>query len=485
MKLCLSCDLHLPFYRQAIQYDVLKWFVEDVKNKKPDCVIFAGDATSDGNEEVYDYFISTIKNIGLPFLYIPGNSDLRSIDTKNSIYNKSSKCVNEFGEVKIFAVNDSDDGKISNLQIDALNLADEKSVVFAHHPVEFLAKQTPAFKEWRNAHTNTVVFYGHMHLFGVGDKQVSLPAMDPDKSIGESPCVIYYDTETGKIEKSYFSCPVPNDLRGYFGVSCYDVEKHIEFALQNGLKHLELRPNVLTKDVECVICLIEKWREIGDTVLSVHLPEVYFSNDKVSVGADYEKMIDIAAQLKAQRLVQHVPVVSVDEIAKGCNVIEKIAEFIAKKLDVLPHKCIIGVENMHMTKKDEPNGNRRFGYVPEEVFKFMSEIKKRTKHEVGINFDVGHARNNKPYNNKYPISVWLAMLGKDIVSYHVHQVKDLGGDFENHTAIDSVYGSLISYASFFRCWTEEKINHAPLIFEMRTENAYEITLNTFKKCYGE
>ena len=101
--------------------------------------------------------------------------------------------------------------------------------------------------------------------------------------------------------------------------------------------------------------------------------------------------------------------------------------------------------------------------------------------KVGVNFDIGHARSNVPYSQKYQISTWLSMLGKHIVGYHLHQVKDIVGGFENHTAFEDIYGKLISLASFFRCWAQEEISHAPVVFEMRTENAYPITLETFSK----
>jgi hypothetical protein len=73
------------------------------------------------------------------------------------------------------------------------------------------------------------------------------------------------------------------------------------------------------------------------------------------------------------------------------------------------------------------------------------------------------------------------MLGRDIVGYHMHQVKYENGLFENHVPIEDIYGNLISYASFFQCWLTDRINKAPVIFEMRPENAYEITLNTFDR----
>jgi hypothetical protein len=140
---------------------------------------------------------------------------------------------------------------------------------------------------------------------------------------------------------------------------------------------------------------------------------------------------------------------------------------------------VIGVENMHMTEKETPDDTRRFGYIPEECIRFMKMLAGKCKHKVGINFDIGHARNNAPYSKKYQISTWLSMVGKYAVGYHIHQVIPTESKFENHMQIEDVYGRLISYASFFRCWIDGKINKAPFVFEMRPRDAYEKTLRTF------
>ena len=111
----------------------------------------------------------------------------------------------------------------------------------------------------------------------------------------------------------------------------------------------------------------------------------------------------------------------------------------------------------------------------------MEGLKGVSRHRVGINFDIGHARNNAPYSQTYPISTWLSMLGEHIVGYHIHQVTYEDGVFENHMPITDVYGKLISYASFFKLWELGTIARAPFVFEMRPEGAYETTLATFQQ----
>ena len=481
MKVCFICDLHLPTDKNALQYSALKWAKEDIIKKKPDCVIFAGDVTCDGNLEVYQEFIEDFVSLEIPFIYIAGNSDLRNPETRDIIKNLSSPCLNVIGDYKIFAVNDCE-RSISQSDFSALDKADEFSLVFMHHPLESLDNGSrEKFLEWKRIHPKTPVFFAHEHRSYSRGYFTSLQCLDPDKSIGESPCITYYDADNKQFRKAYYFCPPPTDIFSYFGVSCYSPERDINFAIDNGLKYLELRPNVVKFDSKTLVDLIKKWREIGGQNLSIHLSEVYYENGKVYADDSYEKLIELAKILKAERVTQHVPVVSVSAVNSNKNVLEDIATFIARCLNGFSYPLTVGVENMHTTSADGVGEDRRFGYTPQELVKFKNLLADRCSHRVGFNFDVGHARNNAPFSQKYQISAWLSMLGKDIVGYHVHQVKVDGGKFINHSAIDNVYGHLISYASIFRSWSEEKIARAPFVFEMREENAYKITLSAFNE----
>lgn len=481
MTICFMCDLHLPFDGNALQYDVLDWAIADIKKNQADCIAFVGDATADGNAVVYNDFVEKMKRIGIPFLYIPGNSDLRDKQSFESIYQNASKCMTLLDGVKIFAINDSD-GNISNNQLECLENADENSIVFMHHPISCIAENARTrFLLWKERHKGIRVFYGHEHYASETEEWVSLQAMDPDKAIGENPCITYYDTQTRLCKKSYYRCVKPVDLTNYLGISCYRPKQDITFAIEKGLKNLELRPNILLENEEEIVSLISLWRKQGNTVLSIHLSEVWIEDDKPVVEQNYEQLIRLGVMLQAERFVQHVPLVSVSTIKKHKDSLKIVARFIAKKLNQVPYPCVLGVENMHMTKVDEPNDNRRFGYMPEETLEFMRAIAQESKHKVGINFDIGHARNNAPYSQKYQISTWFSMLGKYIVGYHLYQVTIQDGVFQNHMPITDVNGRLISYASFFRCWADGKINKAPCIFEMRPENSYDITLKTFQE----
>jgi len=479
MKICFMCDLHLPDFKESLQYKVLDWAVEDMRKKATDCIIFAGDVTCDGNIKVYKEFINRMKETQTPFIYIPGNSDLRNKACREEVAIISSPVKNEISGQIVYAINDCN-GEISEVQFAEIEQADENSIVFRHHSDNVYSEVTrKRLALWRETHPDTMSFYGHRHISLVEGCDISLQAMDPDKAIGESPCITYYDTDTKEIRKAYYFSPVPTDLYGHFGVSCYKTEQDIEFAIKNNLKNIELRPNCLENDPQALLTLVEKWRKNGGEDLSLHLPDVVYKNKEVVLNPKIDEYINIANALKINRITQHVPKISVKEAENG-NALYDICTALAEKLNMIESDIVVGVENMHMTAADTQDDNRRFGYTPEEVIRYMECLSKACRHKVGINLDIGHARNNAPFSQKYQISSWYALVGKYVVGYHLHQVTLTDGKFENHMPITEIYGKLISCASFFDAWALSQINKAPIIFEMRPEGAYEKTLATFE-----
>lgn len=480
VNICFMCDLHLPFDETAIYYDVLDWAIAEIKEQKPDCIIFAGDVTCDGNIGVYRAFIEKMNGISIPFLYIPGNSDLRNPESRDEIKSMASPCVNVINGVKIFAVNDCD-GTISDETYALLEQADENSVVFMHHPLKWLTPdELSKKKSWRCAHPEPMLFYGHLHLFEQMGNDVSLQAMDPDKAIGECPCITFYNTETKSLEKVYFECPMPEDFGEYLGISCYGIEEQFSFAIEQGVRCVELRSNCVYFDAERLSELVDAWRKNGGKSLSIHLPNfIGYEDGKVVESSDLDSVLEVAERIGADRLNQHAPSVPMGVVKAHPEAIAEIAAHLGKKLNQLSRTITIGVENMHMNPGAPADDTRHFGFLPEECLQFMHLLDENCKHCVGINLDVGHARNNIPYSQTYQVGTWYAQVGKHIVSYHMHQVLEENGTFENHMAITEPYGRLISYASFFRCWEDGKINKAPIVLEMRPKDAYETTLKTF------
>ena len=479
MKICFLCDLHLPFWKGALQYRVLDWAVEQIRAQKPQCVVCVGDVTCDGNMEVYTYFLERMRELEIPFLYIPGNSDLRSEQNRGQIERMASDCRNVIDSVEIYMINDCT-GEISELQYACLEKAAVQSIVVMHHPIECL--ETPhreRMERWRQKHSETLVVSGHMHISGVQKQKISLQALDPDKAQGECPCLNYYDTDSRKVEKVYFACPIPEDFREMVGISCYRPENDIPFAIAEKIQNMELRPNVGAYDREKLKRMLTEWRKQGGENLSVHLPDLFYEDGRVYSEESLDVLLGLTKELGIDRFTLHVPHVPVGVVEKEDMVLEKIAAFFAEKVNRIERNIVVGVENMHMNVAEKADHTRRFGYLPEECLAFMEILRKYCRHRIGINFDIGHARNNLPYSQKYQISTWLSMVGKELVGCHLHQVTLENGQYNNHMPITEVYGSLISYASFFKYWEEGEIRKVPLVFEMRSKQAYPVTLEAF------
>ena len=481
MRICFFCDLHLPTVKGAPQYPALEWAISNMKESGCDLAVYAGDVTSDGNREVYFDFLSVMDGSGLDYLYIPGNSDMRDEKSREELSRTASETVNRYGDVTVYAVNDST-GYIDDETFRLLDGAGDGDIMFMHHPIGSHKGDTDErLREFVRTHPSTRVFFAHAHLFYVRDSLISLQALDPDKAIGECPCITYFDTDTGVIERVHYSCTVPKDIYDYIGISAYRPSEHIKFAASRGIRYLELRPNIASMDDGELLTLISEWRRAGGEHLSIHLPDVGYEDGEVKTALQLDRLLYLADLLSADRFTQHVPRVSVKTVTEDENCLPAIAKTLGNALDRIKGDVSVGVENMHMTAGESADESRRFGYTPPECIQFMNELAKHTRQRVGINLDVGHARNNAPFSQRYQVGAWYSEVGGYTVGYHIHQVQWGMEKFSNHTAITDVYGSLISYASFFKMWEDGKLTKAPFVFEMDAPDAYPITLETFEK----
>ncbi len=462
MKICIISDLHLPYIKSAVQYKAFESYLHKAVSLKADMIICPGDFTANGDEKAAEHFISRLKETGIPFAVTAGNSDLRSPETKNKIISLISPCLS--GDKNIFTLNDYD-RTVSDDEFRAVENARPGAVVTMHHPYSvLLSPSRERFIKWRKAHPDVYVMSAHLHRFEATGRDISLPCADPDKNIGENPCVLFFDTESGEIQKDYFYCPMPETFTKLIGISCYDPLNDIPFARRHALKHIELRPGAVKTEREALkkeLCL---WKGEGGETLSLHAPDIIPVNNSIKNEADWKEFTAFAHDVKANRITLHVPRCTVADYP-GFKAV--MSAFLAERLKELPDGCIIGIENMHMTAADTPDESRRFGYIPQEVKEFTEAVKEITDKNVGINLDIGHARNNAPFSEKYTLGAWYAETGKLTVGYHIHQVTSENGKFENHTPFTSSYGKLISLASFYRGLTDKTLNAVPIILEVR------------------
>lgn len=477
MKICFLADLHLPEMENAVQYKVLDWAIADIAKKEPDLVVFAGDYTADGAALAIERFQTKMNSLTIPVVLIPGNSDFRSSETMDTVRGMASGMIYDANGIKLLSLMDGE-GTISDEIFHFLETADENTIVCGHHPPDSLrSPYGERLLNWCRLHKNIPYFCGHKHYSGWIDSNIYLlPAADPDKSIGENPAITYYSTETKELRKAYFYCPVPYDLRDYIGISCRNFATDIPYATDHIVRHIELRTRPELKEL---LPILRRWREAGGKTLSVHAPDIFCADRKNYNVSQWAEHIRFVREIAADRMTVHVPNIPVWEATD--EKLKEIALFLAEQFSELDDSCVIGVENMHMTSDEQPDESRRFGYVPTEVYHFVNILRQHTPKIVGTHLDVGHARNNRPFSQKYPIGSWYCTFGTEANGYHIHQVLQTEAGMKNHMPIDRWYGKLISYASFFREWSDGVLKKAPVFLEIRPENGYMETIELLER----
>lgn len=317
------------------------------------------------------------------------------------------------------------------------------------------------------------------HVFPVIQK---LPPADPDSAFGESPAIVYYDTHTGARGKAHFPCPVPRDFREYIGISCRQPMTDIPYAIEHRIRHIELRMGSAARHRQALPALISQWRRTGGQTVSIHAPDIVQSDRKTFRAAEWQEFTELAEAVAADRITLHIPNILLGMATDPC--LDTHAASVAQALRALPQSLVIGIENMHMHPGEGTDAYRGFGYLPEECLRFAASLQRHTDKRVGTHLDVGHARNNDPYSRRHTLSTWYRGYGSMAVGYHIHQVLPTEHGLENHMPIDNWYGSLISYASFFREWSDGVLAKAPVFLEIRTDGGYAPTIALLERETG-
>ena len=466
MKICIMEDLHLPYQTQALQYEALRFYLSDMKMKGADLLVVPGDFTADGNRETAARFLSLLRAFSIPAIVMTGNADYRTPENKEYFRSITEKPLQDFGSCTVLALRDGE-GAVSDEDLALLANANEKTLIFLHHPIESLSEPSRSrLSSFREKNPAVPIFVGHAHIEKREENTYYLNAADPDKAIGMFPCIYYYDTQTRVLEKTHFDCPQPKDFSSFLGISAFHALPDLAYATEAGLYGVEFRPSVIKEDKDALLAGIFRFRASGGKCVSFHFPNVAERDGSLACEQSLLTFAAFARDLGADRVTIHAPSVPLRMIEEDPTLLERIADLAARAIAVLPENCVIGVENMHMASDDSPE-NRRFGYIPAECRKFIEMLRLRTDRAVGFHFDTGHARNNLPLSQIYTQSVWMAELGSIAVGYHIHQVLLENGKMENHMPITEPYGALISYAAFFRMWENGRLGKAPVFLEIR------------------
>ena len=468
MVIVFAADLHLPYRTDAVQYRVFRRMLREAAHA--DLLVIAGDFTAACDPEAVDAFAREMADYPVPAVILCGNAEHRgTAENLQRALRLQSPIRNEVSGWTILSLQDSD-AAIPEEAYDALRQADARTIVVGHHPIASLKKAHRARMEaWRAEHPHIPFFAAHKHKFDDTDPYTTiLPACDPDKAIGEEPSIVFYDTDTGAMRRSFYPAPVPADFPRWLGISCPDPAADIPYAASHGIRCVELRANAARADRAVLMALIRDWREKGGEILSLHAPDIRGGTDTDGRWAAFAAL---AANLGADRITLHPPRRSAAEVRADPTLLSRPARLVGEAVRDLSTVHVIGIENMHMTEADTPE-NRRFGCLPDEIRAWRDAVAAHTAIPCGLHLDVGHARNNRPYSEKYSLGAWYAEIGSEVVGYHLHQIDRSSGKWENHCPMDNRYGPLISFAGFFDAWSCGQLAKAPLILEIRAPGGY-------------
>ncbi len=448
-------------------------------SQKPDAVVVIGDISANGDLTAIRKFLSDLQELPGQKLVIRGNSDLRTNAAE------VQKLLSAYEQITIgtYTLIAADLGT-ENAPDLTWPEGSKKLLLFTHH--DFSRKI--AFPD-----DLMLYVFGHIHRDSrqqIGNTQVySVNGCDPDKTIGAPPQVTYFEVDGTQVQVSRNPWPLAgfgtwskkekDEFLPYLGISCYDPVKSVAFAVENEIWNIELRPNAVDYASGAMVRHLQAWRGRGGRYLSLHMPDIGCAAGKLQGDKEWEKAILLAKKIEADGLTVHVPKVSVAEMKSGAK--ETIGTFLATQFRSLPPNIKIGIENMHMTDGEAADERRRFGYLPEECMEWAAYLEKLSGREVQLHLDVGHARNNRPFSEKYTLGVWYEMLGQSINAYHIHQIANNDGVFSNHQPIGGIYEELIAYGSFIESWKANRIAHRPMFVEVKDPIQARRSMEVFRK----
>lgn len=496
-KFAILADTHLSDILETAQYAIWKRMLETLKREMPDLVILLGDLTACGNLEVAGKALSDLNSLGIPLQIVYGNSDERTENTADEIRQyllSPQPFVDSKAAVKLLELQA---GKISPEEIAELwqfiEINQNKQIVIGcHYPPESFSGIPEMQKIFQSGKID-MFLCAHLHYerdYVYEETNVHVVrGLDPDKAIG-GPAAIsmaQYDTGWSFSPIELDECCGQNwdtqqkkDFFGLIGISTMDQPLvGFDLAIKNNIQNVELRyAHCRNIDREKLKLAAEKWRNNNGKNLSLHMPDLIFSSSGVFQDDEqWHDAVDMAIDLSADRVTIHVPRIENYVMRQPVlreTVIEKYLDCLEP---LLAEDVQVGVENLHMNLGELDDGQRGFGYTPEECIDFIEKLRKKTRnYGIGLCLDIGHARNNPPYSSRISLSQWYAMTGYLVNAMHLHQVVQKTEGLENHYPIVDIFGPIISLQSLMWSWSVRQIPSSPMFLEIRD---FSKTLQSF------
>lgn len=491
MKIAIICDLHLSDCCPSAQYSFLVDAVNRMKQDRISTVLTLGDITSFGEPLAFQKYRNLLS--GFEHILLVGNSDVRNPETQEQICSHVNTYRLDCAGRTLLAIN-TPYAHIEAADREQIESLQDGDILAMHHGIRGLDEDSRNFLADISSKRSLTIINGHHHRF-IDEtcnqcRLITFRAADPDKSIGNYPCITYVDITADNITLEERMFPLPNsvmtDINQYFGISCVDNFKDVSYALEHNVYAVELRTNGhdWTPDM-ALLPLLQKWRSQGKRYLSVHMPNLYWKDDQIIGIEQWEQAADYARKIGADGLTVHLPTVEKSIMQVGSPAWNAFLTLYSQTVAAMPVSMHIGFENFHLSPDATDSPDRKFGCIPEEVGGWIDAVNAELgqEHRIGHTLDVGHARNNAFLSQKYPISRWYESMGKRVSAYHIHQVIPSEYGLSNHHPIENWFGPVISYASFFQCWRDGIINHKPVFLEVRGWENYHKSIDSFQKTF--
>lgn len=474
-RIAVLADLHYVVEAAVMKSAVLRWALGKAKALGCESVVCAGDMLGMGSVREARELRAMLASQPLPVFMTHGNSELRTpSETAEALSILASGATPPSGVVLV----DSSHLYANPAELDAITGA--AKLLVTHVPPQ--AWGTAPLEAFRRAVARGAVSLavaGHDHADAILEdgRCVVLRGLDPDKATGGPPSFATFVTdgrgwwpeathEFPGIRPEEWADDFRRSFRDDLGLSTmYDPFGGLAFAKDNGVQCVELRHGSWKpEDGDALVAAIRSWRAAGGRVLSSHLPSLSFPDGGISGEGSVREACEVALALGCDRVTIHVPGIKAREWESRKD--EVLVAYVRALSPLAGSRVAIGVENMHTT--GEAPEDRGFGFIPQECAELIGLLREAVGPSVGFHLDIGHARNNRPFDSRYPLGVWYSALGGMCNGMHIHQVVARpGGVMENHLPLTGFFDKLISLSSLILARRDGVLRPAPMFIEVR------------------
>ncbi|MBR2365014.1 MAG: metallophosphoesterase family protein, partial [Lentisphaeria bacterium] len=449
MKFAVIGDLHLTNNPESLTYKkILPFVLKKAEEAKVDAIIGTGDLTASGTEAQTALLKGLLAESPLPFYSTTGNAETRSNEEKAMEAQRIPPPAN----LPVLLL-DSSSSKVCSKDIQLLAALPEKAsfLLCSHYPPDMWQEEArKIFYEAVKRHAVSCVICGHVHQDGV----YTMRGLDPDKASGGPPAFRIVEQQKDgfwKMEEYVLEnmdpCRWPEEekrsFRNCLGISCmWEVLESLEAAALLSIPCVELRYGALDGMSSRLFAAVEKWRNNGGRLLSLHLPDL--RPDSKTEECELAQAVKAALELKCERVTLHMPAVTAAEFPSQKQL---LTENFVKLLAPLMEKGItIGIENLHTYHKKWEDHIRKYGCTIRECSSWINHLRNVTSCEkIGFHCDIGHCRNNVPFSIHEYMSDFYAEKTLPFNGFHFHQIEKIEENhFRNHCPLNGFYDKVIA-----------------------------------------